>query len=519
MSKRSFHLSFILSFIFGIFVTVQAQPELDISFNGTGRVLTGFGSGSAEVKDVLIQADGRVVAVGTWRDSAGPTYFALTRYNTDGSIDTTFGNDGRVVTDLDPSVAAEGANAGALQPDGKIIAAGYVSLSLPGQGYFALARYSPDGTLDETFGSGGKVVTSISTGPHEARDVALGQDGTIVAAGSYHNGISTQTLIAKYGAGGDLSWTKTDTRGNFVGAVNIAESVVILAGGRILTCGNASGLDTGITFTGYTANGDYDVTLGAGGRILLSNTAGKRLKALTLAANSRFIAGGSSEADFMVARFFSIGGWDISFNGSGSAVTPMGGGSQVNSLAIGPNGRIVAAGVSSPAEEGFAVAVYTANGLMDNSFSGDGRLTFGFDGSSVTVANSATIDSLGRIVLGGTAAGQFAIARLYTLQPALASIGGQARTPEGTPLRGVRVGLTDAAGLTRWAITSNFGFFTFDSVPTGQTYNLFVRGSKTHIFESRDIGLNEAASVDLIGTPRESKIAPISNTSLRKSQR
>ena len=376
-------------------------------------------------------------------------------------------------------------------------------LSPTGQGYFALARYNTDGTLDETFGSGGKVLTSINAGSHEARDVALGQDGTIVTAGSYHNGISLQTLIAKYGASGDLLWTKTDTRGNFVGASNIAESAVILSGGRILTCGNAwGGLDNGITFAGYTANGAYDVTLGAGGRILLSNTGHMRLKALGLSADGRFIAAGSSASDFMVARFFAIGAWDISFNGSGSAITSMGGSSLVNSVTIGPSGKIVAAGTSSPAEQSFAVAVHTANGLMDTSFSGDGRLTFGFDGSFGTGASSAKIDSLGRIVLGGTAAGQFAVARLYTLQPVPVSVSGRTLDTSGTPLRGVRVGLTDASGLTRWALTSNFGFFTFDGIPTGQTYTLFVRGSKRHTFETRTFGLNEAVDgLDLIGDP------------------
>jgi hypothetical protein len=73
---------------------------------------------------------------------------------------------------------------------------------------------------------------------------------------------------------------------------------------------------------------------------------------------------------------------------------------------------------------------------------------------------------------------------------------------EGTPLRNIRVGLTGQDGQTRWAITSAFGFFVFDNVPTGQTYTLFVRGSKHYFFETRTFGLNEAIdNLSLIGTP------------------
>ena len=117
------------------------------------------------------------------------------------------------------------------------------------------------------------------------------------------------------------------------------------------------------------------------------------------------------------------------------------------------------------------------------------------------------IDSLGRLVLGGTSGPSgidtsFALARLYTLDPAPVSVTGQTVDPQGTPLRNIRVGLTCQDGQTRWANTSAFGYFVFDNVLTGQTCTLFVRGSKHYSFETRDFGLNEAIdNLALIGTP------------------
>ena len=121
---------------FGL-VRYDADGTVDTTFGGDRRVITNFTSGDDDVSDVAIQADGKIVAVGRSGDE-GPgslTKFAVARYNTDGTLDTTFGGNGKVTTKI---IGFDFANAAAIQGDGKIIAAGG---SGEVNGKFALVRY------------------------------------------------------------------------------------------------------------------------------------------------------------------------------------------------------------------------------------------------------------------------------------------------------------------------------------------------------------------------------------------
>jgi uncharacterized delta-60 repeat protein len=160
---------------------VAAAGDLDTTFGGDGRVVTGF-AGGAFADAVAIQADGKIVAAGRVFTPSGKRTFALARYNPSGGLDPTFGGDGRVLTGFAGQADASGV---AIQADGKIVAAG-TTLSFTGgrgQRKFALARYNPSGALDPTFGGDGRVTTGFA-------DVALGNgvaiqaDGKIVVAGT-----------------------------------------------------------------------------------------------------------------------------------------------------------------------------------------------------------------------------------------------------------------------------------------------------------------------------------------------
>ena len=146
----------------------SAYPgDLDTSFNSTGYRVTPFPAGNAEAADVAVQGDGKVVAVGTaYGSSPGSRQFAVARYDADGTMDETFGTGGLVTTPLGESSSS--ANAVAVQPDGKIVVGGMAWLDPPGPAgpahSFALARYDTTGTLDPGFGTGGKVVTYIAGG-------------------------------------------------------------------------------------------------------------------------------------------------------------------------------------------------------------------------------------------------------------------------------------------------------------------------------------------------------------------
>src|SRR5262245_42305337 len=152
-----------------------APGDPDTSFSGDGLTSTAVGGGSIG-RAVVQQSDGKLVVAGTGLAS---TDFALVRYLPDGSLDTSFGSGGTVTTSF--SAAADLALAAALQPDGKIVAAGLKASGLTGD--VALARYNSDGSLDASFGSGGLVATAVSPQGDGANALALQPDGKIVVAG------------------------------------------------------------------------------------------------------------------------------------------------------------------------------------------------------------------------------------------------------------------------------------------------------------------------------------------------
>jgi uncharacterized delta-60 repeat protein len=182
----------------GIGGTQQARlkassGQLDTSFSGDGKVTTAFASESVdEAHAVAVQSDGKIVAAG---ESAGD--FALARYTTTGTLDTSFGDGGRVETVFDLG-SDDVASALAIQADGKIVAAGVSN------NRFALARYNTDGTLDTSFNGDGKLMTHFAAGSADlALAVAIQADGKIVAAGVSND----RFALARYNTNGTLDTT------------------------------------------------------------------------------------------------------------------------------------------------------------------------------------------------------------------------------------------------------------------------------------------------------------------------
>jgi uncharacterized delta-60 repeat protein len=207
-------------------------------FGKGGKIVTDFGGGPSSLRALAVQADGKIVAAGsTQTKSLSSSYFALARYNTDGSLDADFDADGKVVTDFGGSDGA--AKGVVVQSDGKIVAAGISDGA--GQDDFALARYNPDGSLDTHFDKDGKVVTDLG-GSDDARCVVLQSDGKIVAAGATTGGGGDLNFaLARYNPNGSL-----DTSFNFDGKVatdfagggDLANSAVIQPDGKIILAGS-----------------------------------------------------------------------------------------------------------------------------------------------------------------------------------------------------------------------------------------------------------------------------------------
>jgi uncharacterized delta-60 repeat protein/uncharacterized repeat protein (TIGR01451 family) len=174
-------------------IATAASGDLDPTFGTGGKVTTDFAGSNAGANGVALQADGKIVAAG-FADSGSGSDFALARYNPDGSLDASFGTGGKVTTDF--AGGSDSAFGVALQADGKIVAAGFADSG--SRGDFALARYNPDGSLDASFGTGGKVTTDFAGSGDEAFGVALQADGKIVAAGFAGSGSRGDFALARY---------------------------------------------------------------------------------------------------------------------------------------------------------------------------------------------------------------------------------------------------------------------------------------------------------------------------------
>ncbi len=219
----------------------EADGTLDTSFGSGGRVLTPVGTDQDYASTVTIQTDGKILLGGSASDGTKES-FALARYNADGTPDTSFGSGGKVVTAVGSST--DQGQTVTVQADGKILLGGMSVVD--GWFKFALARYNADGTLDPSFGSGGKVITAIGQRSDSAYSVTVQADGKILLGGSAdtYSGTGDDFVLVRYKADGTLDAGFGDG-GKVVTAVgprgDSAYSVTVQANGKILLGGTTSG--------------------------------------------------------------------------------------------------------------------------------------------------------------------------------------------------------------------------------------------------------------------------------------
>jgi len=302
----------------GADVVVTAPGDLDPSFGANGMVTTDFGPGGDGADAIAIQPDGKIVVAG---ETANGAWFGLARYDASGTLDATFGKAGMVTTDIGPS----GAYDIALQADGKIVAAG-------GGRRFALVRYTPDGHLDPTFGGDGVVTTNFHPEYDVAYSMALQPDGKIVAVGvssiearKYFD--DTKIAVARYEADGSLDLSfggdgKVTT--DFTGTYDAAYAVAVQADGRIVVAGTARAYQT-FALVRYDSDGTRDATFGNAGRVVTNFSQGSTelLDSIALQANGKIVAVGTepSGVGFALARYDTHGALDRTFGDDGTVLT------------------------------------------------------------------------------------------------------------------------------------------------------------------------------------------------------
>lgn len=406
---------------------VAAPGDLDTAFAGDGTVLTDFG-GNDSAADVAVQSDGRIVSVGTTFDSSGSEGdFALTRHNADGSLDTTFGGDGRVTTAVNNLPSNEGlqwseAHAVAVQPDdGNIVVAGSSWRGPENCCWFTLVRYrASDGSLDTSFGNGdGRVFTDFGV-PEEATDVVALPGGKIVAAGS----VGGEAAVARYNADGSLD---TTFGGDGMVTTDLAPSLqeggdlralAVQPDGKIVVAGEVGSTRFDFVLVRYNTDGSLDTGFGTNGIQRTDFGDYDSAEALAVQPDGKIVAAGSSGGRAALARYNTNGTLDPGFDGNGLVLTPGGG---AEDMKLQGDGRIVVAG-SGPG--GFNVLRYNTDGGLDSGFGNGGRVATSFGGSDA--AHGVALQSDGRIVAAGQGGpdDDFALARY---------LGGGGSTPPPPP--------------------------------------------------------------------------------------
>ena len=409
---------------------IAAAGELDVSFGAGGGLSTDFGGSYDWAYATAVQPDGKIVAAGV-SNGAGTYDFALTRHQADGSVDPSFGQGGKVTTDF--ATSFDWAYALVLQPDGKIVVGGVTDAS--GSRDFALARYHRDGSLDSAFGEGGRVVANLRPlSTDTIYGLALQPDGKILAGGTaFPDTVVLRSngdfILARY-----LPDGAPDAGFGVAGAVTTdfggeswddARALALQPDGRVVLGGSTnSGNGRGVLFGAdqlglarYTPEGMLDGTFGDGGTVTVDGgSMVEAIRALALRRDGTIVAAGfvdgEHRGDMLLARFTHSGGLDPTFGTGGLTVTDFGSRSErLEGVALQPDGWIVAAGqVATGHHADFAVARYDPEGRLDPSFGQGGLATIDFGGREDRT-HALALQPDGGIVAVGQSETNFAVAR------------------------------------------------------------------------------------------------------------
>ncbi|HQU41649.1 MAG TPA: hypothetical protein PK867_02510 [Pirellulales bacterium] len=431
-------------------VRLNTGGSLDGTWGSGGLVTTSVVdlSGDSASNMTITQPDGKIVVVGTSAAPIGPTRLAVTRYNPDGTLDSTFGQGGKAVFDYSSGVFLSGASTVALDSQGRILIAGD---TFAGHGsHFAVVRLNADGSPDTTFASGGEAVLpqfgNTDFGNFEndfPAGLAIDSSGRIVLAGTaYSSYDSSEIAVARLNADGslDTSFANSgeETISGFTNSSyesDTASGVVIDSSERIVVAGTShSGNVSQIAVTRLNSDGSFDASFAGAGKTLIglpSGTYYESAAGVALDSAGRIVVGGAvgsyyASEDFLAVRLNAAdGSLDQSFGNGGEATINSFAAfgydtyvSHIGSMAIDGAGRIALVGEAGNypySGPNIAVAMFDANGCPDVDFGVDGTVETSLGTNTSVVTSGAAFDSAGRLVVTGTGYGVGSPAPSFTL--------------------------------------------------------------------------------------------------------
>ena len=403
---------------------LAADGDLDPAFGNNGFVITDLGNSSDTARSVLIQPDGKIVMLGTAQGQAP----VLMRFNSNGSVDSAFGVNGKLPVNFGSKVT--------LQSNGKLVVAGSSG------GSFAVARYDSNGAgLDPTFGTGG--VEKIPADPGDfmyvLSDLAIQPDNKIVLVGTQESlGHTTTIFVARFTSDGAPDDTLVDHGFKYIDEYDFpgsayfrGEAVVVQTDGKIVLSADMYDGDTieQIALARINPDGSPDATaFGTNGKgtvaITLPNfnssEGGLALQSdgKILVLGNIFGYGSSSNDNLALARFNTSGLLDPGLGGSGIVVTDFGEDEIGNDLAVQADGRILIVGKSTTTNGSDILLVrYNNDGSLDDTFGVNGKVLTDL-GDTPDSGNSIALQTDGKLVIAGSSNGNALLAR-YSMELSL----------------------------------------------------------------------------------------------------
>ncbi|MFZ2726915.1 MAG: hypothetical protein WAX77_11735 [Methylococcaceae bacterium] len=366
----------------------NSNGSLDTSFSGDGKLTA---VGLMPINAMYLLSNGKFLTIG-----AKGGDFAVARYNSDGTADKTFSGDGILTTNVSYWDANDAAYNLVIQVDGKTVVVGYESY----YDVFAATRYNSDGSLDMGFANDGILSGRDVRFIGVATCAFVGLDGKILLAGDSNNDFGIMRLNRDGSL--DASFSGDGMVTTDIGGSDSVYAVTILSTGKILVVGNSDGNFAAVR---YNVNGSLDTSFGGTGIITGNAGINEVMSGVVALKDGKFLVGGTNgNYDLVLERYNIDGSLDASFGTNGRVITDLGGAEQASGLAVQSDGKILLTGSS---DSDFILVRYNADGSLDSAFNGTnnhlptGTVTLtglALSGQTLTVSNTlADVDGLGVI--------------------------------------------------------------------------------------------------------------------------
>jgi len=383
----------------------------DATFGSNGVVTTKVNGLPSSTWDIILQPDGKIITLDTVQSQK-----VITRYNSNGTLDTSFGTNGNTFIEVTTFLGKKLA----LQPDGKLIVGGR-------SGGFAAVRYNSNGTLDTSFGTNGMAANNTDTeNYYSVEDVTVQLDGKIVLAGDYQfrYGNHIDFEIVRFNSDGTLD--VIDTINSPYEQFDYGKAVVLQPDDKIVMSGYMQGYDGDYYIPLARLNPNFSLdksSFGSGSGTVITPLDYYKSSggALALQPDGKIVVAGTIfnrdmdvPQNLAVARFNTDGTLDTTFGGAGIVITDFGAEELADDLVIQANGKIILAGtITNAGASDFLLVRYNSDGSLDTSFGSNGKLTTDFGNSAESVSGIVQQPN-GKVIVSGTSGENAILARYLT---------------------------------------------------------------------------------------------------------